>query len=85
MNSVIATKDNESLAFGLSLTALQMFVYLSFILVSCFHAEELRRNVPIIDLPLSFVFGLAVIVCGTALTIIYVVHANAVPEGEATC
>ena len=80
MDSVRTARNGESLAFGLSLTALQVLVYFAFIMAGCFYAQDLGMVVPGVGLPLSFVFGLAVIAWGTALTVFYVLRINAAPE-----
>lgn len=77
MGHIVSAKAEESLGLSLSLTAIQVVVYFAFILMSCFSAKSLGAIVPGIGLPLSFIFGLTVIACGTILTVYYVVRVNA--------
>ncbi len=77
MSHTVSATAEESLGLSLSLTALQVIVYFTFILMSCFSATSLGIIVPGIGLPLSFVFGLAVIIWGTVLTVYYVIRVNA--------
>lgn len=66
----------ESLGFGLALTAVQVLVYFTFVLMCCFNARGMAFTVPVLDIPFAFAFGLLVILCGIVLTIIYVVRTN---------
>lgn len=77
MDRLPSAAAEEPLRLSLLLTALQVCVFFSFILISCFESNALRAAVPGLDLPLSFVFGLGVIACGTLLTVAYVIRTNA--------
>ncbi len=73
-----ATTDTaEPLGTSLLLTAVQVVFFLSFLLTACFASKTMQSIVPGLGWPLSFVFGLAVIACGTFLTVMYVIRANA--------
>ncbi|WP_454731678.1 MULTISPECIES: DUF485 domain-containing protein [Cupriavidus] len=82
MDNLAAAEAEEPLGFSLSLTALQVLVYFTFLLTSCFAADSLRATVPGTGLPASFVAGLLVIACGTLLTVIYVRRIDASASGE---
>lgn len=71
-----STQDSEPLSLGISLTAIQMSMFFSFILISSFAPDLLKIKVPLVELPLSFMWGLAVIFCGVLLTVFYVNHTN---------
>jgi uncharacterized membrane protein (DUF485 family) len=62
---------------SLLLTSVQVIFFLAFLLTGCFASKTMQVNVPGLGWPLSFVFGLTVIACGTLLTIMYVIRANA--------
>jgi uncharacterized membrane protein (DUF485 family) len=59
------------------LTLVQVAVFLGFLLMGSFASKTMQAIVPGLGLPLSFVLGLAVIACGTTLTVMYVIRANA--------
>lgn len=65
-------KDDEQLALGIYLATIQTAVFFSFILYCAFAASP---GLPNLDrgVPLPFIYGLLVIICGTALTAVYVV------------
>ena len=76
-NSLIDAKmDNEQSALGVVLTVVQVAVFFTFVYLCSFHAPLLRTDVFGIGIPLSFLTGLLVIVCGVALTALYVIVAN---------
>lgn len=66
---------SEPIRLGLLLTAVQVAVFLAFILTCCFNVPLLRQDFGT-GIPLSFVFGFGVAACGVALTALYVVVAN---------
>lgn len=73
-----ATADTaEPLGTSLLLTSVQVVFFLAFLLTGCFASKTMQVVVPGLGWPVSFVFGLAVIACGSFLTIMYVVRANA--------
>ncbi|WP_051378710.1 DUF485 domain-containing protein [Derxia gummosa] len=67
----------EPLGFSLALTAVQVAVFFGFIALGCFAPALLRLPLPGLGLPAAFVAGLAVIVTGTVLTVLYVLRVNA--------
>jgi uncharacterized membrane protein (DUF485 family) len=73
--SAMATAD-EQLTFGVLLAVIQVLVFFGFIYVCIFHSAFLARDVFSIGVPLSFISGLSVIVCGAVLTTLYVLSAN---------
>lgn len=76
-DSLIDAKlDNEKSALGAVLTVVQIAVFFAFVYLCAFHAPLLRTDVFGIGIPLSFLTGLFVIVCGVALTALYVIVAN---------
>jgi uncharacterized membrane protein (DUF485 family) len=77
MGHPTAADTAEPLGLSLFLTTVQVAVFFGFLLMGCFAPGTMQANVPRLGLPLSFVFGLAVIACGTMLTITYVIRANA--------
>ncbi|HEY0286250.1 MAG TPA: DUF485 domain-containing protein [Pseudomonas sp.] len=68
--------NEEKLGLGIALAIIQIVVFFSFIYACSFHAEALGQDKLEIGIPLSFLWGLSVIVCGALLTAVYVVAAN---------
>jgi uncharacterized membrane protein (DUF485 family) len=77
MGNPAAADTAEPLGMSLLLTSVQVIFFLSFLLTACFASKTMQVVVPGLGWPLSFVFGLAVIACGTLLTVMYVIRANA--------
>ena len=77
MGHPATTDAAEPLGMSLLLTSVQVIFFLAFLLTGCFASKTMQVSVPGLGWPLSFVFGLTVIACGTLLTILYVIRANA--------
>lgn len=67
--------DSENVALGISFAIIQVSVFFSFIFYCAFHTS-VSPFTPDKDIPTPFMFGLLVIVCGTALTALYVLITN---------
>ncbi|GAB7538303.1 hypothetical protein BGC_45250 [Burkholderia sp. 3C] len=72
--------DDEHTRLGIALTVVQVLVFFGFMSLCTFQPALLRQDPLHLGLPLSFVAGLAVIVCGIVLTAAYVSVANRSPE-----
>lgn len=76
MNKDMGCTGEERLALGVLLTIIQMVVFFGFIYVCAFRSGMLATDPFNIGVPLSFISGLGVIICGALLTCIYVVATN---------
>jgi uncharacterized membrane protein (DUF485 family) len=77
MNIEVDSVDGEeNLSLGIILTLIQVLVFFGFIYLCAFHATSLAADPFDMGIPWSFIVGLLVIVCGAALTTIYVLVTN---------
>jgi uncharacterized membrane protein (DUF485 family) len=68
--------EDDKLALGMALTALQVLSYLSFVAACCFAPAFIEGRTLSNGVPWSFAMGLAVIALGVVLTIAYVTATN---------
>ena len=80
-NSGSTIVDEEKLSLGISLAVIQVLVFFGFIYLCAFESTSLATAPFDFGIPLSFIVGLLVIVCGAALTTLYVLITNRA-EGE---
>ncbi|KAA8735588.1 DUF485 domain-containing protein [Acinetobacter qingfengensis] len=76
MKSLKNDEADEYIPLSIYFTILQILFYFSFILLGCFFNEFLATQIAVLNIPLSFAMGLAVILLGTFLTVIYVIVVN---------
>ena len=68
--------DDEKMRLGLTLTLIQVAIYLSFLSLCCFNPSFVKGSLANGNVPYAFYFGLAVIGSGIVMTIIYVLTTN---------
>lgn len=80
MGNYLGCNRNASSSFvvllGVIFSVVQVLVFFSFIIVCVFDSELLSKNFMGAGIPVSFVMGFLVILCGLLLTAVYVFIAN---------
>lgn len=74
-------QSDEKLTLGISLAAIQVLAFFGFVYACAFHTRALAADPFSLGLPLSFLLGLLVILCGAVLTTVYVLVTNHGQEG----
>lgn len=74
-HAVTHIPDTENLKLGICLAGIQISVFFTFVLYCAFHTYPTPLTLDN-GIPAPFLFGLLVIACGTALTILYVQLTN---------
>ena len=68
-------EEDEPLGLGIALAAIQVAVFFAFIGYCAFATPPASRGLEQ-GIPLHFLFGLLVILCGVVLTVVYVLVSN---------
>ena len=72
----IPKREDDNVALGIVLTAVQVLTYMSFVVACSFAPSFIEGHALPNGVPLSFAMGLGVIALGVVLTIVYVVATN---------
>lgn len=68
-------EEDEPVSLGIALAVIQVALFFAFI-GYCAFATQPASRIPGQGIPIHFIFGLLVILCGVMLTVVYVLVSN---------